>query len=239
MAMTYPKFLPMGDRAFLIRFGEEISEELNKKVRSLAILLSKNPIAGIEELVPTYRSLMACYNPLKISPEDLEKALRDLVDKIGEVELPEPRIIEVPTVYGGKYGPDLEFVAKYHGLTPEEVIEIHANKDYLVYMLGFTPGFTFLGGLDERLHTPRLSTPRKKVPAGSVGIGGKQTGVYAITSPGGWRLIGRTYIKIYDPDRDPPILVKAGDYMRFIPIDEEEFLANWKGELEFADPIEE
>ncbi len=237
--MDYPKYLPMGDRAFLVRFGDEISEELSRKVRALTLLVERERIPGVEELVPTYRSLMICYNPLKIDPEDLERALKTLVSEIGDVKLPEPKVIEVPTVYGGRYGPDLEFVAKYHGLRPEEVIELHANRNYLVYMLGFTPGFTFLGGLDERLHTPRLSTPRKKVPAGSVGIGGKQTGVYAVSSPGGWRLIGRTYLKIYDPDRDPPILVKAGDYMRFIPCSEEEFLANWKGELDFASPVEE
>ncbi|MBC7331226.1 MAG: 5-oxoprolinase subunit PxpB [Synergistetes bacterium] len=229
----------MGDKAFLVRFGDEISEELNKKVRALALLIDRERLTGVEELVPTYRSLMICYNPIKISPKELEKALRELVERIEDVELPEPRVIEVPTVYGGKYGPDLEFVARYHGLKPEDVVELHANKEYLVYMLGFTPGFTFLGGLDERLHTPRLSTPRKKVPAGSVGIGGKQTGVYAVNSPGGWRLIGRTYLKIYDPKRNPPILVKAGDYMKFIPIGEDEFLANWNGPLDFAEPVEE
>lgn len=237
--MDYPKYLPMGDRAFLVRFGDEISEELNKKVRALTLLIERERVAGVEELVPTYRSLMICYNPLKIAPDDLERILRGLVERIGDVDLPEPKVIEVPTVYGGRYGPDIEFVARYHGLSVEEVIELHANKNYLVYMLGFTPGFTFLGGLDERLHTPRLSTPRKRVPAGSVGIGGKQTGVYALSSPGGWRLIGRTYLRIYDPDRDPPIIVKAGDYMRFVPISEEEFLANWKGELDFAEPVEE
>ncbi|MCS7233525.1 MAG: 5-oxoprolinase subunit PxpB [Synergistetes bacterium] len=237
--MEYPKYLPMGDRAFLVRFGDEISEELNKKVRALALLVEKERLPGVEELVPTYRSLMICYNPIKVSPKDLESVLRKLVQNIGDVRLPDPKVIEVPTVYGGRYGPDLEFVARYHGLKPEEVIELHANRDYLVYMLGFTPGFTFLGGLDERLHTPRLSTPRKKVPAGSVGIGGKQTGLYAVSSPGGWRLIGRTYLKIYDPKREPPIIVKAGDYMRFIPISEEEFLSKWQGPLEFAEPVEE
>ncbi|MBC7240181.1 MAG: allophanate hydrolase subunit 1, partial [Chloroflexi bacterium] len=144
--VVYPKYIPMGDKAFLVRFGDEISEELNKKVRALALLIDRERLTGVEELVPTYRSLMICYNPIKISPKELEKALRELVERIEDVELPEPRVIEVPTVYGGKYGPDLEFVARYHGLKPEDVVELHANKEYLVYMLGFTPGFTFLGG---------------------------------------------------------------------------------------------
>lgn len=134
------------------------------------------------------------------------------------------RIFEIPVCYGGEYGPDIANIAEHAGLTEEEVIRIHSSKDYLIYMLGFLPGFTYLGGLDERLHTPRLANPRIRISAGSVGIGGSQTGIYPLDSPGGWQLMGMTPVKTYDPDREVPILVEAGDYIRFVPVDEEEYL---------------
>ena len=133
------------------------------------------------------------------------------------------KIYEIPVCYGGEYGPDLEFVAKNADISVEEVIKIHSSKDYLIYMLGFLPGFSYLGGLDEKIHTPRLANPRIKIPAGSVGIGGAQTGIYPLESPGGWQLIGKTPVKTYNPDRKVPILFEAGDYIRFVPISQEEF----------------
>ena len=133
------------------------------------------------------------------------------------------RVFEIPVCYGGEYGPDIENIAKHAGLTEEEVIEIHSSKDYLIYMLGFLPGFSYLGGLDERIHTPRLANPRIRIPAGSVGIGGSQTGIYPLDSPGGWQLLGMTPVKTYDPEREDPILFEAGNYIRFVPVSEEEY----------------
>ena len=140
------------------------------------------------------------------------------------MEASESRIFEIPVCYGGEYGPDLQNIADLAGLTPEEVIKIHSSEDYLIYMLGFLPGFSYLGGLDERIHTPRLANPRIRIPAGSVGIGGSQTGIYPLDSPGGWQLLGMTPVKTYDPGREVPILFEAGDYIRFVPVTEEEYL---------------
>lgn len=214
----------MGDGALLVRFEEEISPQVNDKVRALVFLLEGNPIEGVVELVPTYRSLMICFDPLKVHPQELSSAVRRLLGSLGSAKVPPPRVVEIPTLYGGKVGPDLPFVASHAGLSPEEVISLHSGTLYRVYMLGFAPGFSYLGGLDPRIHAPRLKTPRVRVPAGSVGIGGAQTGIYAVESPGGWRIIGRTPLKIYDPSREEPVLVRAGDLLRFVPISEEEFL---------------
>jgi KipI family sensor histidine kinase inhibitor len=132
-------------------------------------------------------------------------------------------VTEIPVCYGGEYGPDLERIAAHAGLSTSEVIRIHSGRDYLIYMMGFLPGFCYLGGLDERIHTPRLSSPRLRIPAGSVGIGGSQTGIYPMDSPGGWQLMGMTPVKTYDPARETPILVEAGDYIRFVPVSEAEY----------------
>ena len=148
------------------------------------------------------------------------KALVRVDVKAGETR---KRIFEIPVCYGGEYGPDIANIAEHAGLSEEEVIRVHSSRDYLIYMLGFLPGFTYLGGLDERLHTPRLANPRIRIPAGSVGIGGSQTGIYPLDSPGGWQLMGMTPVKTYDPSREMPILVEAGDYIRFVPVDEAEY----------------
>lgn len=158
-----------------------------------------------------------------ISYDDLKKRLEILLKM--EVTAGEGcrKVYEIPVCYGGEYGPDIENIAEHAGLSVEEVIKIHSSRDYLIYMLGFLPGFCYLGGLDERIHTPRLANPRIKINAGSVGIGGSQTGIYPLDSPGGWQLMGMTPVKTYDPDREIPILVEAGDYIRFVPIDEDEY----------------
>lgn len=219
---THPRFLRAGDLGLLVEFADKIDPEINQKIRKFFIALEKVPIEGVTETVPTYRSLLIFYDPARTSFEHLQKDFLNLEGKLGEITIPPPTTVEIPVLYGGEYGPDLDFVAKHNGLTPEEVIKIHTSGTYLIYMLGFTPGFPFLGGLSEKLFTPRLKTPRTVVPAGSVGIANNQTGIYPIDSPGGWQLIGKTPVKLYDPKRENPILLKAGNYLKFKRITEGE-----------------
>ena len=175
--------------------------------------------------MPTYRSLMVYYDPMTISAEQLQISIEQADQNPGNDKPADQRVVHIPTLYGGEYGPDLEFVAQHAGLTTEEVVSVHSGSDYLTYMMGFSPGFPYLGGLSNTLTTPRLETPRTEIPAGSVGIADSQTGVYPLASPGGWRLIGRTPFKLFDPGADPPSLLKAGDYVRFVPMaTEEEYL---------------
>jgi len=222
--LTYynPTYLLAGDQTLVVELGDDISPEINGKVHELMRSVESCDIDGIVDLVPTYRSLMIQYDPGQISVSDLQTLLSEFEfeDVGGAVE--RSTIVHVPTLYGGECGPDLDSVAEHAGLTSEEVVAIHAGTDYLVYMMGFTPGFPYLGGLPEQLVTPRLPTPRAKIPAGSVGIAESQTGVYPISSPGGWRLIGRTPLRLFDAERDPPALIAAGNYVRFVPLDGEE-----------------
>ncbi len=218
------RILPAGDLSLVVEFGNEISTACNDLVRQLNQSLRKNEIKGIIETVPTFRSLLVYYDPLKITYKKLCKYIQSVSNADGDIKAKTNRIIEVPVCYGGKYGEDLVDVAKHVGMSEAEVINIHSGVDYLIYMLGFLPGFPYLGGLDKRLETPRLSNPRTSIPAGSVGIGGEQTGVYPIVSPGGWRLIGRTPLKLYDSERENPTLYQAGEYIHFQPIDEAEFV---------------
>lgn len=223
----YPQFryLPAGDSALVVEVGDDISPVINQRIRGLLLALERQPLLGIREYLPTYRSLMVQYDPAVLWFEEVCAYVQQIETQIVAAPLPEPRIITVPVIYGGSYGPDLSFVAQHAGLTEAEVIALHAGREYLVYMLGFTPGFCYLGGLAEQLETPRLATPRTKIPAGSVGIAGKQTGMYPIDSPGGWQLIGRTPLRLFDPSRDPVVLIQAGNYVRFAPISEAEFLS--------------
>ena len=207
----------------LIEFGNEISPEVNRKIAAVVELMREQHIEGVVDVIPAFCSLLVNYDPRVIRYEKMRKRMESLlrVDiKVGEGKR---KIFEIPVLYGGEYGPDLESIAEHAGLSEGEVIKIHSSQDYLIYMLGFLPGFCYLGGLDERIHTPRLANPRLKINAGSVGIGGSQTGIYPLDSPGGWQLMGMTPVKTYDPDRETPILVEAGDYIRFIPIDEQEY----------------
>lgn len=199
--------------------------EINRKVLALDQALARKEISGIEECVPTYRSLLIRYNPLKISYEELVFQIRDLENFIPQTVLKEEKVKKkvIPVVYGGKYGPDLKNVAETHGLTEEEVIRIHSAKPYRVYMTGFIAGFPYLGVVDDAIATPRLKTPRIRVPAGSVGIAEKQTGIYPCEAPGGWQIIGRTPLKLFDPFKQPPTLLKPGDTVKFKPITEREF----------------
>lgn len=218
------RILTAGDSALLIEFGKEINPETNWTITALVQLMREQHIEGIVDVIPAFCSLLINYDPRVLSYEELKERMEHLLKMETKTEATRKRIFEIPVCYGGEYGPDIENIAEHAGLSVEEVIKIHSSKDYLIYMLGFLPGFTYLGGLDERIHTPRLASPRLKIRAGSVGIGGSQTGIYPLDSPGGWQLMGMTPVRTYDPERQTPILVEAGDYIQFIPIDEEEFL---------------
>jgi inhibitor of KinA len=227
-----PRFLLAGDAALVVELGNKIDKEINRRVRSLAAALAENPTPGLAEVVPTYRSLLVHYDPLRLSHRDLVDLIRPILEKGEEYPLPEPRMVEIPSLYGEEFGPDLPFVAEHNGLSMDEVVRFHSGTVYPVYMLGFSPGYAYLGGLPEEIATPRLPTPRTLVPAGSVALAGRQTGVYPIATPGGWRLIGRTPLQLFDPQRDPPTLLRAGDRVRFVPISEEEYWARLEREEE-------
>jgi KipI family sensor histidine kinase inhibitor len=219
-------FYSMGDRGLLIEFGDEISREINEKVRRIGLAVRDEIREGIVEVVPTYRSLLIIYNPLLLPIEDLKKRVKQIEEGLQEVPLPEPNLTRIPAVYGGIYGPDLEAVARYHHISPEKVIQLHCSKAYLIYMIGFMPGYPYMGELPEELVTPRLKTPRLVVPKGSVAIAQRQTGIYSMESPGGWQIIGRTPVELFDPGRDPPSLLQMGDLVQFYQISEKE-LKKW------------
>ena len=213
----------VGDTGLLVEYGDSIAPEINRKVRAMALAISQELPTGTKEVIPTYRSLLIIYDPLKTDVSHLERAVESLEQRLDELEIPPPRTIEIPVAYGRDYGPDIDFVARSHGLSIDDVIRIHSGALYQIYMIGFTPGFPYLGGLPEELHTPRLETPRALVSAGSVGIANNQTGIYCVESPGGWRLIGRTPWRLFDPTRQDPFLYRAGDFIKFSPISPEEF----------------
>ncbi|MCQ2404450.1 MAG: 5-oxoprolinase subunit PxpB [Clostridia bacterium] len=221
--MSYPQIKITGDTSVAVVFGNEISTDINTKIRAFDEALAEEQIDGVYETVPTYCSLTIHYAPEKIRYEALQERLEALLAVSHKAQKLNTIVMEIPVVYGGEYGPDLETVAAHNGMSTEDVIRIHSGAEYLIYMLGFTPGFSYMGGMDESIATPRLKTPRVLIPAGSVGIAGKQTGIYPIDSPGGWQLIGRTPVKLYDARRDTPILLDAGLHVKFIPIDEAEY----------------
>lgn len=222
MVCERPLYRVMGDRSLLVELAEEISPRVNKRVRQLCLELDGRRIPGIRELIPSYRSLMVVYDPLTISLAELEALLSGILREKKKLEIPEPRLMKVPVLYGGKRGPDLEWVAAYHGIQPEEVIRLHSETIYRVYMIGFTPGFPYMGELQKAIATPRRETPRTLVPKGSVAIAQKQTGVYPVDSPGGWQVIGWTPLSLFDPGRNPPALLEMGDLVEFFSITEEE-----------------
>ena len=209
------KFRTMGDRSLLVELGDEISPSVNQRVQELFTAMDMHPVDGVRELVPSYRSLLVIYDPLNISPADLKHTIRDTYQNLDQAELPEPRTIDIPIVYGGEQGPDLESVAQYHHITPQEVIDYHTRPTYRVYMIGFTPGYPYLGEVPDAISTPRRETPRILVPQGSVGIAQKQTGIYSVDSPGGWQIIGWTPVNLFDPQAQPPSLLMMGDRVRF------------------------
>jgi len=223
--MLYEKFgyRIMGDRSVLVELGDEISPEVNRRVREFSVSLMKNPIEGLIDIVPAYRSFLIIYDPLKLDLVIIKNRMEDLQKKIGGIEIPEPKTLEIPVVYGGEYGPDIEWIAQYHNIRVEEVIQLHTGTTYQVYMIGFMPGFPYMGELPEGLATPRRETPRTVIPQGSVAIAQRQTGIYPVESPGGWQILGRTPLKLFNPLRSPPTLLEMGDVVQFFSIGEEEF----------------
>jgi KipI family sensor histidine kinase inhibitor len=217
---SLPDVAPAGDSALLVTFGRIISPQIHAQVRNLAQTISQDPLPGVGEAVPGYATLLVHYDPQMLDWDIVEAWVRQKLTDTGSVEQQPVHLVEIPVYYGGAYGPDLADVAAVHHLSPQEVIRIHAAGEYPVYMMGFTPGFPYLGGMDPSISTPRLKTPRSRVPAGSVGIAGEQTGIYPVDSPGGWRLIGWTPLRLYDPDRNPPFLLSPGDVVRFVAVEE-------------------
>jgi inhibitor of KinA len=222
-AYEKPRMLPCGDTAVSVEFGNVVDRSVNERVHALfRTLKSLNP-PGILDLIPTYRSLLIQYDPWECSFEQLLLLIEDCLENSPEMVWKEAGTVEIPVCYGGRLGPDLDEVAGFHGLTPAQVVDLHCAPLYYVYMIGFSPGFPYLGGLDARLFTPRRKEPREKAPAGSVGIADRQTGIYSIESPGGWRLIGRTPLKLFDLGRTNPFTLSPGSTIRFKPISGEAF----------------
>ncbi len=208
------RILPITDSALIIYLGEGLDPAVNRRVHLLAATLARDPLPGITESVPGYASLVVHYDPLTLTHAQVADWLAARAQSATEMDSRAAKHIEVPVVYDG---PDLGFVSAHCGLSPAEVARLHTQTDYIVYMMGFTPGFAYMGRVPGALITPRLATPRTRVPAGSVAIAGAQTGIYPVESPGGWQLIGRTDILPFDPRRDPPFLFAPGDTVRFIP----------------------
>ena len=212
-----------GDTGLLVEFGQGIDPKVNAKVRALAARVRDENPDGVVEIIPTYRSLLFIYDPEKTHPDQLTAYIHGLEKKTAVRDEKERQCIDIPVCYGGDFGPDIDNVCQAAQLDEQGVIDLHSQPEYLIYMVGFTPGFPFLGGLNEQLITPRLTTPRLLVPEGSVGIANNQTGMYPIASPGGWQIIGRTPLKLFAPLRKHPFLYKAGDKIKFIPISPTEF----------------
>ena len=217
------RFAPAGDRALVIEFGDRIDEKINERVQQAAIWIRRKKDAAITEVVPSFCSVLVHYDPVLRRYGSLCRWLEELLKEMPKQCAEGKRILKVPVCYGARFGADLGDMEKLLGMDRDEIIAIHSRPDYRIYMLGFLPGFVYLGGLDERIACPRLPSPRVKIAPGAVGIGGSQTGIYPMASPGGWRLIGQTPINMYDPQRKEPILVRAGDYIRFVPVGLEEW----------------
>lgn len=224
------EFRPSGDRCVLAVYGQTIDEAVNDKVQRMATLLRRRKPAGIEAVVGSYCTLAVHYHPLQMSFAKVADLLRNLEQELAATTASSPKTVDIPVCYGGDFGPDLGFVAAHCGLSEEEVIDRHSSLGYRIYAIGFAPGFCYLGGLDQQLHTPRLDSPRQKVAAGSVGIAGNQTGVYPLESPGGWRLIGRTPLRLFAPEREQPLLYQAGDIIHFRPITPRQYQSLKEGE---------
>jgi len=231
----------LGDNAVIIEVGKVIQLETHRRVKALTVYLEENPFPGMIEIIPTFTTVTVFYDPLQVyhwaakndflssishfeSPYSIVKSIiKQILSDVERNQDDKPRMIEIPVCYGGELGPDLEYVAKHNGLTTEDVINIHSSSEYLVYMIGFAPGFPYLGGMSERIAAPRRQTPRLSIPAGSVGVAGGQTGVYPIETPGGWQVIGRTPLPLFRPKESIPSLLQAGDVIKFKPISKDEY----------------
>ena len=222
-SMQYPLFQPLGDRGLLVTLAPAIDEEGFQKVRKARQVLTHPAVEGIIEIIPGYVTVFILYDPMILAFQQLAAMVEKRLVDMQTVTLPSPRKVVIPVAYGGDFGPDLPFVAAHNHLSPEEVVAIHSTSRYPVYMLGFTPGFPYLGGLSGKIQTPRLETPRTHVPAGAVGIANNQTGIYPVASPGGWRLIGRTPLKLFNPGAAAPFLIHPGDLITFRAISPSEY----------------
>ena len=225
------QIVPLGDSAVIIQFGNQITPDIHRLVSACAARLEKEPFSGMVECVPAFTTITVFYNPLQLSFKEVCSALEQTITDMGDTKVNTPRIVEIPVCYGGEFGPDLMFVAEHNGLTADEVIQIHSSGEYLVYMIGFAPGFPYLGGMSERISTPRRQVPRLSIPAGTVGIAGMQTGMYPIETPGGWQMIGRTPVSLFRPTHHTPSLLQSGDMIHFRPISPKEF-QEWKEETQ-------
>lgn len=222
--MENTTFYPIGDSAIVIQFADVISPEIHQKVRAVAAYLDEYAFEGFIEYTPAFSSVTVYYQPWLIRYQEIQLLLEEmLVELMGDLEIAEAPIIEIPVVYGGHRGPDLAFVASKNKLSTSEVIAIHTSAEYVVYMIGFAPGFPYLGGMSEKIAAPRKEQPSAVIPAGSVGIAGLQTGIYPIETPGGWQIIGQTPLQLFELNREVPALLKAGDRVRFVAISETEF----------------
>jgi len=242
-SFTPSDLYPLGDTAVLADWGGGIDPDTHGQVRSFCEHLASHPFPGMLDIVPAFNSVAVYFDPVQVlsgidrkqeaalsAMEMVQRYLRSLMADLQCVDQGKQRVLEIPVCYGGEYGPDLDEVARHTGLTPDEVIAIHAEPLYLVYMLGFAPGFPYLGGMSERIAVPRRDTPRQAIPAGSVGIGGRQTGIYSLSTPGGWQVIGRTPLALFRPAEKPPTLLRPGDRLRFRPISPEEYQLLKEGE---------
>ena len=221
--MNEIKICTAGDSSLLIEFGQEISPEINAQITALVRMIRAQHIEGVTDMIPAFASLLINYDPRVVSYAGLRARMEKLLKLEISGELRNQGSLRFRCATVESTARIFRILRITRDWTPEEVIKIHSSEDYLIYMLGFLPGFSYLGGLDERIHTPRLANPRIRIPAGSVGIGGSQTGIYPLDSPGGWQLLGMTPVKTYDPGREVPILFEAGDYIRFVPVSEEEY----------------
>ncbi|WP_196593738.1 5-oxoprolinase subunit PxpB [Pectinatus sottacetonis] len=229
---------PLGESGIIVTFGSEINPQIHKKVKSLADYIEGHPFNGFCEYVISYTSVAVFYNPFIIKADYkhintaaenktvfklIKGILENYISAADKLPSSTTMTVEIPVCYGGEYGPDIDYVAKHNNLSIDDIIAIHSQPDYLVYMIGFCPGFPYLGGMDERIAAPRKSEPRLSIPAGSIGIAGRQTGCYPISTPGGWQIIGRTPLNLFHADRPNPSLLNAGDSVKFIPISPEKF----------------
>ena len=216
----------LGDRGLLIELGTGIDPAVNRRVKSLHRIIAREKLHGVVESVPAYASLLVVFDPLQAAPEALKRQIAGLCDFEDDGPAEARPVVEIPVAYGGAAGPDLDAVAAYHGLSVEDVIGLHTGTVYRVYMIGFTPGFPYMGELPEALDTPRRDTPRTHIPKGSVAIAQRQTGIYPVVSPGGWQIIGCTPLGLFDPRKETPSFLTMGDAVRFTPITAEE-AAQW------------
>lgn len=223
MIYPEPRLLPCGDLAVSVELADEINREVNARVLALEYLLQQKAVPGITETLPTYRSLLVYYDPAVIAADEVNATLRALAAEARPEVLPPARTVELPCCYGGELGFELEAAAAKLGLAPDEMVRLHAGATYHVYFVGFTPGLPYMTGMPERLNIPRLVNPRTKTPPGSVAIGGVQCCIYSVESPGGFWVLGRTPVRMYDPTAPDPILLRAGDHVRFRPVDRAEY----------------